>query len=179
LEFYFLIYPFQDCDLKDFAYYFADKNVMSEYFKNMTEWMHRLQVAVGQWQIRWNEQTQGVPPRLYFKGNSGIVYDSRSGSVVEHSIGELAHAVLNYLSRPVRMEEVVNVFSPQHGSDVLNSIALLESKGLLFQEGDRLLSLVLRGDHGSGAKEGTVEQVQAENAGGFVTSSTIAGPMAS
>lgn len=143
MDFYFMIYPFSEADLKDFAYYFSDRNLQAEYFKIMTEWIPRLRVVVTQWQARWWGQKQSLPPRLYFKDDSDIIYDSRSGSVNEYCMGEVEKAILGYLSKPIQIEALIDHFSAEYGDAVANSLSLLQEKGLLFREGDRLLSLVL------------------------------------
>jgi hypothetical protein len=149
LEFYSMIYPFNEAELKDFSYYFGDKNLNAPYFVVMTEWIHKIRAIITQWQTRWRGLDNGLPPRLYFKGNSNIVYDSRSGVLVEHHIGETGRAILEFLSRPVRLEETKNVFSTERGIDISADMASLQQKGLIFQEGDRLLSLVLKSEPGS------------------------------
>jgi hypothetical protein len=101
--------------------------------------------VVGQWKARWADPKQSLPPRLYFKSDSEIIYDSRTGSVIEHNVGKVGKALLERLSKPVRIEELNSTFYAEYGDDVSHSIALLEKKKLVFREGDRLLSLVLNG----------------------------------
>jgi ribosomal peptide maturation radical SAM protein 1 len=146
MDFYALIYPFSEPDMKDFAYYFSDRNLMAAYFQDMSEWINKLWPVVAHWQARWGGSDGGLPPRLYFKNGSEVVYDSRSGSVIEHSVGQTGKAILDRLSRPMRIMELSSVFSAEHGADVSTSVASLEEKGLVFREGDRLLSLILSGD---------------------------------
>jgi ribosomal peptide maturation radical SAM protein 1 len=143
MDFYSFIYPFDEATLKDFAYYFVDRNLRAEYFIAMAKWIGKLQTAVSQWQARWEDSKESVPPRLYFKERSDIIYDSRFGTPVEYSVGKLGKAILDRLSKPTRIEELVRVFSAEYTSDVNREITLLREKGLLFEEGDRLLSLVI------------------------------------
>jgi ribosomal peptide maturation radical SAM protein 1 len=143
MDFYSFVYPFNEEILQDFAYYFADHNVLAEYFTAVVQWIGRLQAAVEQWQARWKDQRQGLPPRLEFKGDSSIIYDSRSGSVREYQVGPSGKAILDYLSKPARIEEIVKRFSAQDGPDIPTQLELLREKGLVFHEGERLISLVL------------------------------------
>ena len=143
MDCYSFIYPFDEGTLQDFVYYFADRNLLAEYFTTMVQWIGKLQDAVNQWQARWEDSKHPLPPRLEFKDNSDTVYDSRSGSAIEYAVGPSGRAILNHLSTPTRLEEVVKTFSPQYGSDLLNLIEFLKEKGVLFQEGERLVSLVL------------------------------------
>jgi hypothetical protein len=53
---------------------------------------------------------------------------------------------LNYLSKPARIDELTKVFSDEYGRDLDRQLACLREKGLLFEEGDRLMSLVLNGE---------------------------------
>jgi len=143
MDFYFMIYPFSEADLNDFAYYFSDQNLLAEYFNTMTAWFHQVRGVVDQWKARWTDAKQNVPPRLYFQGDTEIIYDSRSGSVVKHNLGATGKAILDHLSKPTWIEELINTFTARCGDDVSGIINLLEEKGLVFREGDRLLSLVL------------------------------------
>jgi ribosomal peptide maturation radical SAM protein 1 len=147
MDFYPLIYPFNESDLRDFAYYFSDRNLIAEYFKDMTEWIQPLWPLVAHWQGRWANADGSLPPRLFFKNASDVVCDSRSGSMVEHTVGKTGKAILDRLSRPMRIEELIKVFSAQPGAEVSERAAFLEERGLIFREGDRVLSLVLDRDH--------------------------------
>jgi ribosomal peptide maturation radical SAM protein 1 len=142
LDFYSLIYPFGEADLKNFAYYFADKNIAAEYFTVMAKWVGKIRSKVGEWQERWTNKA--LPPRLYFK-TPDTIYDSRSAVAVEHVISGGARALLDYLTKPTRIDELIKVF----GSTAQQEIDSLHALGLLFQENDRLMSLVLEGEHGS------------------------------
>jgi hypothetical protein len=51
------------------------------------------------------------------------------------------------------MDGVVRAFSAESGTDVSDSIALLRGKGLIFEEGDRMISLVFDGEYGDRAKK--------------------------
>jgi hypothetical protein len=56
--------------------------------------------------------------------------------------------VLDYLTRPMQMDQALKFFA-ESGMDVKGEIKTLLEKKLLFQEGERMMSLVLTGDHGS------------------------------
>jgi ribosomal peptide maturation radical SAM protein 1 len=143
MDFYGFIYPFDEATLNEFAYYFADRNVMAEYLTTVAQWLGKLQAAVNQWHVRWDASRQGHPSRLEFKGDSDVVFDSRSGSVTEYSVGAAGKAILNYLSKPAWKEDIVKVFAPEFGLDVASHIEFLQEKGVVFQEGDKLISLVI------------------------------------
>jgi len=146
MDFYSFIYPFSEADLKNFAYYFSDRNLQAPYFITVTDWLDKLRVVVNQWVARWKDPKQ-LPPRLYFKTGSGIIYDSRSGSVIEHDLGEAGKEILDYLSKPAWIGGLDGIFSAKYGDEASNHIAMLQEKGLVFREGDRLLSLVLNREY--------------------------------
>jgi ribosomal peptide maturation radical SAM protein 1 len=149
LGYYKMVYPFDQADLHDLAYYFADENIDAPYFIMMTKWIAKLRVKASDWLVRWQNPGRGLAPSLFIKPNSTIIYDSRSGTVIEHQVGETGKAILDFLSKPGRIDAVSKGLSHIEGLDVEKEIQLLQQKGLLFQEGDRFLSLVLEGDHGS------------------------------
>jgi ribosomal peptide maturation radical SAM protein 1 len=149
LDFYSMVYPLEAGDLKDFAYYFTDRNIAADYFVTMAKWISKVRAKVVEWQTRWSDPKFRVAPRLYFKEDSSVIYDSRSGSVVENFVGPAGKSILEYLTKPTRMEELVKVFTAEAGFDVTKEITSLQSKRLVLQEGDRLMSLVLGGEHGS------------------------------
>ncbi len=139
LDFYSFIYPLEETDLKGLAYYFSDHNVTAEYFTVMAKWVGKVRARVTEWQQRWNANN-GVRPRLHFT-SSHTIFDSRSGIAMEHSVSETAKALLDHLAKPARIESLVEMFGPA----AVREIESLQSKGVLFQEGDRLMSLVLEG----------------------------------
>jgi len=149
MDFYSFIYPFAEATLQEFAYYFSDRNVMAEYFVTVAQWIGKLQPPVNQWRSLWEDLESSPPPRLEFKGDPDIIYDSRSGSGIEYSVGPFGKAILNYLSKPARIEELAKVFSTEDGADLSKQIDFFKEKNLLFQEGERMLSLVVGGERGN------------------------------
>jgi ribosomal peptide maturation radical SAM protein 1 len=145
LDFYPLIYPFETDDLSNLAYYFADQNIEAPYFTATVKWMDQLRAKVGEWRARWNDPQNR--PKLFLKDD--VVYDSRSRSVIEHRVGSVGKALLQYLEKPTRFEDLLKAFSP--ALQIPEEVGLLEEKGLLFREEDRLFSLALRADPDSRA----------------------------
>ena len=144
VDYYEFIYPFSKESLTNLAYYFTDTNFGANYVKLVSRWISKLQSHIAQWQARWR-QNQAIPPRLFFKGNgqSTVVYDSRSTNVIEHDVGEIGARVLECLNKPKRLGDVANELSHSSNFDPAKEIALLQSKGLVFNEGERYFSLVL------------------------------------
>lgn len=143
LDCYFLIYPFQEEDIRELAYYFMDQNIEENappYIVALVEWIDELRARVAQWRDQWKDPLSR--PRLFLE-ESDVVYDSRSGSVVEHRIGETGRTLLLYLAKPTRISDLVKTFSEM---DVVEELARLQEKGFLFQEEDRFFSLVIESD---------------------------------
>lgn len=150
MHFYALIYPFSDSDLRNFAYYFVNKKVNAEYMVVMLKWIDRLQAQVDAWRDRWNS-SRPLKPQLRFAESSTRVYDSRCDSVTEHYLGENTNAVLNHLARPLTVQDLAKQMSAERGCDVSKEIESLEKQGLVFREGDRMVSLVFKGQDRSAA----------------------------
>ena len=153
LDFYSFVYPFNEADMKTFAYYFADKNIRAQYFMSMAKWIDKIRVIIAQWHARWDASKHSLLPDLYFVENSTVVYDSRSGSVVKHSVGETGKALLDFLAKPTRREDLPKAFPDLSADDLSRQIQLLEAKTLVYHEGDRMASLILSGPRGSRARE--------------------------
>jgi len=153
-DFYSFVYPFSEADFRNFAYYFADRNVNAEYRIEMVKWIDQLKSLVEAWQSRWNNST-GMLPQLHFSGDSSIVCDSRNGAATEHSLELIERVILNRLSRPVTAQDLIRQILGESGQDASGLISSLEGRGLIFREGDRLFSLVLQG-----LEQGPVEQVE-------------------
>jgi ribosomal peptide maturation radical SAM protein 1 len=145
MDFYSFVYPFDESTMQDFAYYFTDRNLLAEYFISAVKWLGKLQAAVKQWHERWEDSNGSLPPRLEFKNDSDVIYDSRSGSAVQYPVEPSVKALLNYLSKPTRVDEIAKVFSPEYGPDLSNHIDFIKRNGLVFMEEDRIISLVLNG----------------------------------
>jgi magnesium-protoporphyrin IX monomethyl ester (oxidative) cyclase len=145
LDFYSFVYPFNEQDRNEFAYYFSDRNIGAGYFIAMARWIGKLRAGVADWVARWDKskaEPSGLPPRLYFQEDSNVVFDSRSGVAVEHLVGKHGKRLLEFLSSPTRLDDVIKRFA-ESDMDVEQEVGWLTRQGLLFQESDRLLSLVL------------------------------------
>lgn len=140
-DFYELVFPFSEGERTEFAYFFSDRNFQNGYLLNLARWRRRVEKAVEQWIARWTQSDGGLQPRLQIAAGGGHVEDSRSGELVRHDVSPLAIALLELLERPLGMERI----SQQVGrsDDVVErEVEQLAQQGLLFEEGDRLMSLV-------------------------------------
>jgi hypothetical protein len=145
VDYYELIYPFSRESLMNMAYYFTDENFGADYIKHATKWIGDLRVKVDQWRAIWNQNTSGQP-QLFFKenGHSTVVHDSRTGKAIEYDIGEVGREVLAYLNdKPRELGDLAKKMDHLSGFDPAREVAALQAKGLIFQEGERYLNLVL------------------------------------
>ncbi|MGH9824775.1 MAG: RiPP maturation radical SAM C-methyltransferase, partial [Blastocatellia bacterium] len=146
-DYYALSYPFDEESLANLAYYFEDRNIVARYMSLMIEWIDRIRDKITWWRTRWLGHDNLMPAKLHFKGNSTVVYDSRSGRVSEHDVGEVGRRVLEFLHRrPSTASAVASGLSSVDAADIDKEMALLQSGGFVFREGDRYLSLVLPRD---------------------------------
>jgi magnesium-protoporphyrin IX monomethyl ester (oxidative) cyclase len=142
LDFYGLIYPFDGGELQTLAYYFRDADADADYFQAMMKWLGRIRASVEAWVAAWGDPAR-TPPQLRLRADRPVVYDSRAGEPVEHEVGETGARILALLKRPRHLSDLSRELRHLPGFDAAAEVAKLQAKGLLFQEGDRLLSLVM------------------------------------
>lgn len=146
LDYYKFAYDsFDDESLSKLVYYFRDKNADAEYFVKMVKWISKIEEKFQPWRTLWYGGRHGGRPMLYFKekGTTSTVFDSRSGKSVERKVGELGTQILDMLAKPKRMQDLTSELSRNPSVDVEKEMAYLRDSGLIFEEGDRLFSLVL------------------------------------
>lgn len=145
VDYYELIYPYSKESLANMAYYFTDRNFGADYIKWATKWIPQLQMKIAEWQAIW-VQNENIQPKLFFmeNGHSTVVHDSRTGKTLEYDIGEVGRQVLDYLNdKPKDFADLATKLGHIEGFDSASEVAALQAKGLIFQEGDRYLNLVL------------------------------------
>lgn len=144
LDYYELIYPFGEQSLANMAYYFKDRNLRAKYMLAAAKWVGKLRTKIEAWHKLWHDP-QCVFPELYLKsnGNQQIVHDTRSGELIEHRLTDTAVRVLNFMIKPQRVINVADAMGHLPGFEAASAVGELHEKGLLFQEEDRFLSLVL------------------------------------
>lgn len=145
VDYYELIYPYSKESLANMAYYFTDRNFGADYMKWATKWIPQLQKKIAEWQASW-VQNENIQPKLFFmeNGHSTVVHDSRTGKTLEYDIGAVGRQVLDYLNdKPKDFADLAMKLGHIEGFDAASEVAALQAKGLIFQEGDRYLNLVL------------------------------------
>jgi ribosomal peptide maturation radical SAM protein 1 len=141
LDYYELVYPFDAQGLTNIAYYFSDHNFAADYAMAMIKWIARVREKVKAWRELWKDDLAGATrPRLQFRAaGGGTVVDSRSGKTIEHEIGASGRSLLESLAKPKSASMIAQEFPT---IDVERETQTLRDKGLLFLDGDRLVSLV-------------------------------------
>ncbi|MGB8508472.1 MAG: RiPP maturation radical SAM C-methyltransferase [Pyrinomonadaceae bacterium] len=146
VDYYPLIYPFGSESLSHLAYYFTDHNFSAKYFLTMAKWIGKVRKKFEDWERLWSSQNRGSKPQLYFKqlGERNIVHDSRSGQMVEHYLEDTAVQVLQHMhGKPKRIADFQHLLGHLPGFDAEKTVNFLQERGLVFQEQDRYLSLVI------------------------------------
>jgi ribosomal peptide maturation radical SAM protein 1 len=146
VDYYPLIYPFTRESLSRLAYYFTDHNYSATYFVTMITWIGKIREKIADWERLWSSRNRGCKPALYFKqiGGRNIVHDSRTGQAVEHQLEDAAVQVLRHMSgKPQRLADLTRAFGHLPGFDAEATVAFLQERGLVFQEHDRYLSLIV------------------------------------
>lgn len=143
-DYYEMTFPFTKESLRNFAYYFIDNNFGAEYMIITVRWIDRIRRKFDFWWNLWFGKERAVHPKLFFKDVERVtmVYDSRSGEIMEYPIADTTRQVLDHLAHPKRLSDLSRLadFSQL---DLEREIVFLQSRGLIFQEDDRFISLVL------------------------------------
>lgn len=142
LDYYSLIYPFDESSLANLAYYFDDRTAEPHYRVTVTKWLDQMRRRVDEWRVQWDHQSRSPHPQLFFK-DSCTIYDSRSRKAIEHKVGPVGKRILEYLASPRRLTDIAAALSDIPDLNLDREVAFLQYRGLLFQEGDRFISLVL------------------------------------
>jgi ribosomal peptide maturation radical SAM protein 1 len=147
LDYYAMVYPFPAEVIANIAYDFADHNLDAEYLLALAKWIDPVRERVEQWQQRWQDGDEGLPPRLFFRelpGGEVRIYDSRFGEAREYSVSPAVHRLLTHLNEPRRTASLAGELGHVEGLDLDRDLAFLQERGLVFPEGEKLMSLVLR-----------------------------------
>ncbi|MBT3192165.1 MAG: RiPP maturation radical SAM protein 1 [Verrucomicrobia bacterium] len=135
--FYTFTFPFSAESVRNLAYHFNNSKADNDHING---WLDRLNAAISSWTERWLG-TDGKPQaQLCFASDdtSCAVYDSRSGAPLEIEISQTEKQMLDALSRPRTLDQLRDTFGP----DGNKCVQAFKSRGWLFEEDDRLLSLI-------------------------------------
>jgi ribosomal peptide maturation radical SAM protein 1 len=161
-DFYGFIYPFDQETLHKIAYYFADHNYSADYVAAVSAWSARLRDRVARWRARWQDRNLSQPKLEWRQsGSTTVVYDSRDSIAVEHALGETATAMLHHLSSAKSRRDLVSTFAE---ADVRHELDQLLALGLIFEEDDRVMSLVMD-DPDAASEVVSIEHLASESPG--------------
>jgi ribosomal peptide maturation radical SAM protein 1 len=148
LDYYSLIYPFEESDLENMAYFFADTNIDAEYAQTTFRWIGPVREQVTRWVEKWQQPNLDAIPKLFFKEerDGTIILDTRFGDAIEHDVGAVGRDLLKYMNKPKDLVDITRKFGHLNGFDAEREIGLLREKRLLFTETGRFFSLVLDRD---------------------------------
>ena len=143
-DFYELIFPFPQSSIDEIAYEFKDENIGAEYLVALSRWIDRVTEKIEYWRRRQNQDDGLLAPRLYFLEREGeiFVYDSRDGYAKEYPIRPALHRLLLHLNEPRRIGVLASELKDVEGLDLAEDVAFLKDNWLVFQEGERIMSLV-------------------------------------
>jgi ribosomal peptide maturation radical SAM protein 1 len=151
-DFYRYAYPFPEESLANLAYFFEDRNYASEYLSKMVLWRDRLDKGTAHWNARWNgsdarpKATLTLEPRGVGEGDGdggAVIRDMRSGEPVLHEVDDLELRILaDADANGWRLADIAKHIGAEEAG-VASRIDRFRSLGLLFEEGERLISLVL------------------------------------
>lgn len=137
LDFYRLTYPFPEADLADLAYYFVDDGA-GEYMIAAARWSQQLRDLVADWRARWDGPDRPVL-RLECDADAAVIVDTR-GAPRTIALDSGSLSLLEHLSRPARLDRLAGELP---GIDIDRCLAALRAESLLFEEGNRAMSLVV------------------------------------
>lgn len=140
LDWYEFTYPFPPDALRELAYYFADRNYAAAYAMNTARVIGKLREKVDRWAALWAQPERRPELRLRDRDGATVVYDSRTGTPVEHPVHDEARKLLEAIGTPKRLPALQKELE---AIDVEAELEFLRERGLVFQEGDRVMSLVV------------------------------------
>jgi magnesium-protoporphyrin IX monomethyl ester (oxidative) cyclase len=147
VAFYELVYPFPREALTDLAYYFVDETADPPYSAAVRRWFDRLHTLVERWRELWTVTHTPTRPILQYESvESTVVLDSRSGGLVKHDVGDAGRSVLRGLTKARRASDLVKLLPQYDAGEIGSTLRRMRDLALLFEEGERYLSLVVVDD---------------------------------
>ena len=103
----------------------------------------RRKVLVVEWRARWSAAQTTPRPELYLERRAGglVVHDSRSEEASTLELGEAAGRILERLMSPATPARLEVELSDLGRDQVEREVSFLREHGLLFSDGEHLLSL--------------------------------------
>ncbi|MBL7077941.1 MAG: RiPP maturation radical SAM C-methyltransferase [Kiritimatiellae bacterium] len=136
-DFYALTYPADPDALLNLANVFIDRGAD---VSSQDAWLTSMNAAVDRWDARYFGSDGQPQARLvmFKEGERSGIYDSRGGNETRYWLDSSSRDLLLYLEEPRREAEIVSTFG-----DIGQGLNELRNRALLFEEGGRMMSLVL------------------------------------
>src|SRR5262249_30081305 len=80
-----------------------------------------------------------------------LIHDSRSGKLVKYPLRKTTRQILQYLDLPHKEADLLKQFPHLSLTEIEQEMAFLQDRGLLFEEDERFMSLVLPGQPSANA----------------------------
>lgn len=144
MDYYSLIYPFQEQDIRQLAYFFRDKRI-SPYMEDAVKWIARLNEGVSAWKRAWEAGSDKRPRLCLEQGQHGawLIRDSRFGSPDRvEPIDDIGKRILQRLSSPASPADLAKDLGIEPAA-VSRRLQLFQERKMLFVENDSVLSLVV------------------------------------
>src|SRR6185436_9968078 len=144
-DFYRFVYPFPEEVLMNLAYFFEDRNYASEYLSTMVVWQDKLNKGTAIWGERYNGFDGRLRASLTLepRDQGAVVHDTRSGEQLVYEMDELEARILADIdSNGWRLADIAAHVHTDVAA-VTGKIERLRSLGLIFDEGERMMSVVV------------------------------------
>jgi ribosomal peptide maturation radical SAM protein 1 len=144
IDYYSLVYPFGPEAVAHIAYEFEDQNIGSSYFKALARWVDRVRSRIDAWRERW-QPGAALAPRLFLfeRGGRSWAYDSRDGQAREIPLTPGQRHLLGLLDKPWMRAKLEQEVAGADEVDFERDLEAIRGHGLLFEEGEKMMSLAL------------------------------------
>lgn len=141
-DFYREIYPFPPREIEDIAYVFEDRDPRAPHLLLVEKWLLPLRSAGCAWMHRWDS---GQRPQLTLRESHGQwqVFDTRSAQPATYDLSPLEYRILCALEQPLSLAALAGALPEHSPQEVEQGLRRLDERNLLFDEGEKYLSLVI------------------------------------
>jgi ribosomal peptide maturation radical SAM protein 1 len=142
---YRYLYPWDDEEIREVAYYFVDRGP-GAYRQALMPWLPALNAEVDSWRSLWTAEGPAVELRVDWLPDEAVCRDTRFPPAREYRLTGLDAEVLWHLREPWRVRDLCAALRPQWSeAQVQAALRRLDERRLLFAEDGRYLSLAVDG----------------------------------
>jgi len=144
-EFYRFVYPFDEHDLRDVAFYFDDARPDVAQTRLALDRLPAVEQEIRRWKRR-HHGADGGPPALLTMQEDDVgpcVYDSRFGEVVCHRPPPQVLVVMGAMALPVQRDRIDALASGLSKVELQDAMGWLDSRHMLYHDDGRCISLVI------------------------------------